>query len=155
MATKRAMAHLQSLIELDERAEAQLSALAGTLKQVIAQMDAILEDADQPVSEILAEQTTGKETSFNLAREPIKAGSVKLFLNNAAVAKTGYTVAGNVISPATNVPAGKTLKAEYVTLGLKTQAAELLAVMSNLTAAQFSAKKEKYQKVIQWIEANI
>jgi len=155
MATKRAMAHLQSLIELDERAEAQLSALAGTLKQVIAQMDAILEDADQPVSEILAEQTTGKETSFNLAREPIKAGSVKLFLNNAAVAKTGYTVAGNVISPATNVPAGKTLKAEYVTLGLKTQAAELLAVMSNLTAAQFAMKKAKYQKIIQWIEANI
>ena len=50
MTTKRAMQHLQTLIELDERAEMQMSALAGTLRQVVVQMDAILDDADQPVS---------------------------------------------------------------------------------------------------------
>ena len=53
------------------------------------------------------------------------------------------------------VPAGKKLHVEYVILGLKAQTAELLAGMSDLKAAQFTAKKAKYQKVIQWIEANV
>lgn len=154
MTTKRAMQHLQALIELDERAEMQLSALAGTLKHVIAQMDAILDDADQSVSEVLAEQTTGQEAKFTLGREPVKAGSVALYMSDKAVAKMGYTVNGNVITPAVTIPAGKQLRADYVLLGLKAQTAELLAGMSDLTAAQFAAKKSRYQKVVQWIEAN-
>ena len=155
MATKRAMAHLQSLIELDARAETQLAGLAGTLKQVIEQMDAILEDADQPVSEVLTETTTGQEASFALKREPVKAGSVTLKLNSTVVAKAGYTVDGNVITPLVAILAGKTLTAQYVVLGMKSQTAEILLGMSDLTAAQFAAKKAKYQMVVQWIEANV
>lgn len=154
MSTKRAMAHLQGLIELDERAETQLSTLAGTLKQVIAQMDAILEDADQLISEVLAEQTSGQEKSFALGHEPVKSGSVKLYLNDKAVSETGYTVANNIVTHVAAVPAGKKLRAEYMVFGLKAQIGELLAGMSDFTVAQFAVKKTKYQKVILWIEAN-
>ena len=87
MTTKRAMQHLQTLIELDERAEMQMSALAGTLRQVVVQMDAILDDADQPVSETLAEKTTGLETQFLLGRGPVKAGTVALYLDGVVVSQ--------------------------------------------------------------------
>ena len=154
MTTKRAVQHLQALIELDERADAQMSALAGTLRQGIEQMDAVLDDANQLISETLAEKTTGLETQFVLARVPVKTGTVALFLNSVAVAKAGYSVAGDVITPGIAIPAGKTLRADYVVLGLKAQTATLLAGMDDLDAAEFAAKKAKYQQAIQWIEAN-
>lgn len=154
MSTKRAMECLQGLIELDERAQMQLSALAVTLKQVIGQMDTILEDADRSVSEILAEQTTGTETSFALRQEPVKVGSVKLYLNTTAVAKAGFTVVGNVTTPVAAIPAGKVLRAEYIVLGLKSQTAELLAGMSDLKTEHFVTQKVKYERAISWIEAN-
>lgn len=154
MATKRAMEHLQALVELDERAGIQLTALAGTLKQVIAQMDAILNDADLAVSETLAEQTTGKETQFALSRTPVKAGSVNLSLGGTTVAKAGFAVAGNLVTPKVAVPAGKTLRADYVVLGLKTQTADLMTGMDDLDAGRFLARKALYQQAIQWIEQN-
>lgn len=154
MTTKRAMAHLQALVELDERAEAQMEALANTLRQVIVQMDAILDDADQSVSETLAEQTTGLETQFVLARSPVKANSVVLKLDGATVAKVGYTVAGNIVTPVAAIPAGKTLRAEYVILGLKTQTAALLVGMDDLDVAYFATRKAKYGRAIAWIEGN-
>lgn len=154
MSTKRAMDCLQGLIELDERAQLQLSALAGTLRQVIAQMNAILEDADQPVSEVLVEQTTGKETSFTLKKEPVQVGSVKLYLNTTAVAKAGFTVVGSLITPVATIPAGKMLRAAYVVSGLKTQTTELLAGMTDLNVEHFVAQRAKYLQAITWIEAN-
>ena len=154
MSTKRAMEHLQGLIELDERAGMQLSAVGNTLRQVITQMDAILEDADLPVSEVLVEQTTGQEKSFTLKKEPVLVGSVKLYLNTTAVAKAGFTVVGSLVTPVAAIPAGKLLRAAYIVSGLKTQTTELLAGMDDLKAADFVAKKDKYSKVIAWIEAN-
>ena len=154
MSTKRAMEYLQGLIELDQRAGMQMSALGNTLRQVIAQMDAILEDADQPVSEVLAEQTTGKETSFTLKRELVQVGSVKLYLNTTVVAKAGYTVLGNIITPVAAIPAGKILRADYIVSGLKTQTAELLAGMDDLKATYFTARRAKYFAAAAWIEAN-
>jgi hypothetical protein len=149
------MEHLQGLIELDQRAGMQMSALAATLKQVIAQMDAILEDADQSVSEILTDLTTGLETKFTLNREPVKIGSVKLYLNSTVVATAGYTVAGNVITPVAAIPAGKILRADYIVLGLKTQTTELLAGMDDLKATYFTARRAKYSAAAAWIEANV
>lgn len=153
MTTKRAMQHLQALVELDDRAGVQLNALASTLRQVIAQMDAILDDADQAIDEVLAEVTTGLETSFLLARTPVKAGSVDIYLDGVKVLRSNYTVVGDLITPAGPVPAGKRLTAKYTMLGLKAQIAELLAGMDDLTAAQFAAKKARYLVAIQWIEA--
>ena len=154
MATKRAMGHLQTLVELDERAGIQLVALAGTLKQVIAQMDAILDDADLAVSETLTEQTTGAETRFVLGRTPVKLGSVNLKLDGVAVPKAGYVVVGNVVTPKAAVTAGKTLRADYVMLGLKAQIVELMSGMDDLNADHFLARKAKYRQAIQWIEQN-
>ena len=151
MATKRAMQKLQTLVELDERAGMQMAALAGTLQQVVAQMDAILEDADQSIDEILIEATTGTESEFRLSRDPVKAGSVVLFLDGVKVAKTGYSVAGNVITPTTAVPAGKAVRAQYTMEGLKTQTAMLLASMDDLDAAYFAGRRTKYQQAIAWI----
>lgn len=153
MTTKRAMHHLQTLVELDERAEMQMAALANTLRQVVAQMDAILDDADQSVSETLAEQTTGMETQFVLARSRVKAGSLALTLDSATVAKAGYTVEGNVITPTAAIPAGKTLRAEYVILGLKAQTGVLLAGMDDLDAVYFVERKAKFARAIAWIDA--
>lgn len=152
MTTKRAMRHLQALIELDGRAEAQMVALANTLRQVVVQVDAILDDADQPVSETLTERTTGAEVQFVLSRTPVKAGSVVLRLDGAAVPGAGYTVGGNIVSPTGAIPAGKTLRAEYVVLGLKAQTARLLAEMDDLDAAHFVARKARYQRAIAWLD---
>lgn len=154
MATKRAMEHLQALVELDERATLQLAALAGTLKQVIVQMDAILDDADLAVSEILTEQTTGAETQFVLGRTPVKLGSVALKLDGVAVPKAGYAVAGNIVTPKTAVTVNKKLRADYIVLELKAQTVELMAGMDDLSAAGFQARKTRYQQAIQWIEQN-
>ena len=154
MTTKRAVQHLQALIELDERAEMQMSALVGTLRQVIVQMDAILDDADQPVSETLAEKTTGLETQFLLGRGPVKAGTVALYLDGVVVSKASYNVIGGGITPKAAIPAGKVLRTDYVVLGLGTQTAALMAGMGDLGVAEFVAKKSKYQRVIGWIEAN-
>jgi hypothetical protein len=118
-------------------------------------MDAILEDADQPVSEVLVEQTTGKETSFILKREPVLVGSVKLYLNMTAVAKAGFTVVGSLVTAVAVIPAGKLLRAAYVVSGLKTQTTELLAGMDDLKAADFTVRKAKYAQVVTWIEANL
>ena len=153
MATKRAMQHLQALVELDERAEAQLNALASTLRQVIAQMDAILDDADQPIDEVLIELTTGLETSFTLARGPVKADSVDIYLNTVKVPRANYTIAGNLITPANPVPAGKRLTAKYTVEGLKAQTVEIIEAMDDLTVAQFATKRAKYLLAAQWIEA--
>lgn len=153
MSIKRAMQHLQALVELDERAEVQLAALAVTLRQVIAQMDAILDDVDQAIDEVLVEVTTGLETSFLLARTPVKVGSVDIYLDSVKVLRANYTVVGNLITPAGPIPAGKRLTARYTMLGLKAQIAGLLVGMDDLDAGHFVAKKAKYLAAIQWIEA--
>lgn len=155
MATTRALSHLNVLIDLTERADRQIAALATTLTSVIAQMDAVTGDADQEVVEVLAEETTGDETEFRLSRTPV--GFLALYLDDKIVAAAGYEadLATGVITSLVAVPAGSTLRAEYVVLGLASQTAELLNRISELDAAWFAARKARYQVAIAWIRETL
>ena len=70
------------------------------------------------------------------------------------VSAAAYTVAGNLITPKVKIPVGKTLRADYVTLGLQTQTATLMASMDDLDTALFSQHVALYQQAITWIEQN-
>ena len=154
MATTRALSHLKALIDLVERADRQIAGLAVTLTSVIEQMDAVTEDADQEVVEVLVEVTTGAETEFRLSRTPV--GSLALYIDGQVVAAANYEadLATGAITPLVAVPAGAEMRAEYVVLGLASQAAELLARVSEIDAAWFAARKAKYQTAIVWIGDN-
>jgi len=154
MSTRRALSHLQSLVELDERASKQVAALAATLKQVIAQIDAILDDSDEQVAEVLVDNSVGDEKELRLSRTPVKRGTVILYVNEKVVAEEQYEIEGEKIIPINKVPSNIQIRAEYVVEGLKTQSAALLAQMDDLDAGYFIERKGMYRQAINWIEEN-
>lgn len=154
MVTKRALSHLQSLLDLTERADTQIAALASTLRAVNAQIDAVLDDEDLEVSETLTEVATGNEERFILSRSPVITGSVELRVNGNLVDAAAYAVdtAANAIVPLVAIPAGAEIVATYRVAGLRSQIVELMATMPELTAQQFLDRKAAYETAIAWIE---
>ena len=155
MATRRALSHLQALVSLQERADAQILKLARTLTAANEQIDAILEDSDREVAETVTESYSPGEV-LSLAQLPVKEGSVTLAINGSPVSGDAYTVsrATGVITPNVQPGAGVTITAEYTQAGLASQVAELLASMPGLSAQDFLDKKDSYATAISWIQAN-
>jgi len=152
--TKRALSHLQSLLDLTERADTQITALARTLRAVNMQIDEVMEEEDRDIHEVLAEAATGIEGRFVLSRSPVIAGSVELRVNGNLVDDTAYTVdiAANAVVPTVAVPAGAEITATYRITGLQSQIMELMATMPELSAQQFLDRKAAYETAIAWIE---
>ncbi len=153
MTTRRALSHLDALIELTERADRQIAALATTLTSVIEQIDAVTKDADQEVVEVLIEEAIGKKNVFRLSRMPVKINSLTLYLDDGPVLSGNYELdlATGVITLSIIVPIGREIRAEYTILGLSSQVEELLAVMPDLDITYFAAHRVEYQAVITWI----
>ena len=152
--TPRALSHLQSLLDLTERADTQITALARTLRAVIEQIDAVLDDEDVEVREVLAGSATGTEERFALACSPVIGESVVVYANGAAVDAAVYTVdaATNAIVPLVPIPAGAEISVVYRVAGLRTQIAELMATMPTLSAQAFLERRAAYETAIAWIE---
>jgi len=151
MATKRALSHLNAIVETQEITQNQFARLVTRMQRYNSNVDAILQDADRPVAEIIVETVTGKE-ALSLAQTPIKAGSVMLYLNDVEVSPLAYEVnyATGQITYA-SVPAGKTLRAEYTVEGLTSQVSNLLSTMPGLVAQDFLDTKANYETAITWI----
>lgn len=156
MATVRALSHLNALVELVERADLQIGGLAVTLGSVIEQMDAVMEDGDLEVAEVLVEEATGAEVEFRLSQVPVRAGSVTVYVNDEVVGDTSYEVdeVTGVITPLVAVPAGSEVRAEYVVMGLASQVVVLLNQVPALDAAYFLERKARYQQATAWITEN-
>ena len=152
--TPRALSHLQSLLDLTERADTQITALARTLRSVNEQIDAMLDDEDVDMREVLAESATGEETLFRLSRNPIIADSVVVLIDGQIVSADAYAVdaAQNAIVPLAIVPAGVLIEAKYRVAGLRTQIVELLETMPTLSPQDFLDRKAGYKTAIAWIE---
>jgi len=152
MATERALRKLQDLVRVTEVAESKARILAALFGAVIAEMDAIVNDADIAwEGEVVCEQTTGQEVAFTLLHAPVKVGCLALFVSG--VPTTAYTVDldTGVITPAGSVPAGKQIVASYVQLGLLSQVVEIIQAVPSLTLAQFAAGRALYEQAIAWI----
>jgi len=152
MATKRALSHLQAITEMTEQSDAQIRNLAATLRQTVVQMDAVLNDADREVDEILTEETTGDEAEFVLQDSPILEGSLQVYVNDGAAPKNAFVLDGKAIRPVKSVPKGKTVRAAYTVAGLKTQTAALMRELDDVDSASFVAWRTKALRVIEWIE---
>ena len=152
--TPRALSHLQSLLDLTERADTQITALARTLRSVNEQIDAVLDDEDVGMREVLAESATGEETLFRLSRNPIIADSVVVLIDGQIVSADAYAVdaAQNAIVPLVPIPAGAEISVVYRVAGLRTQIAELMATMPTLSAQAFLERRAAYETAIAWIE---
>ena len=152
MATERALRKLQDLVRVTEVAESKARILAALFGAVIAEMDAIVNDADIAwEGEVVCEQTTGHEVNFTLLHAPVKGGSLALFVDG--VPTTAYTVDLDlgVITPAGSVPVGKQIVASYTQLGLRSQVIEIIQAVPSLSLAQFAADKALYEQAIGWI----
>ena len=155
MATERALRKLQDLVRVTEVAESKARILAALFGAVIAEMDAIVNDADIAwEGEVVCEQTTGHEVNFTLLHAPVKGGSLALFVDG--VPTTAYTVDLDlgVITPAGSVPVGKQIVASYTQLGLRSQVIEIIQAVPSLSLAQFAADKALYEQAIGWIDAH-
>jgi hypothetical protein len=152
MATIQALTRLTAGLELAERADQQARALAQTFKNVLAEIDAILLDADMPIAATLVEKAVGNETQFSL-RAPIAPGSVKLLINGKP--STAFTVDENSGALTLSTPVAKDAQvgAKYTVLGLRSQL-EPLAAAVGITPEIVGARKAKYLQAIKWIEAN-
>ena len=152
MATKRALEGLQGLVEVGRKAKIKARILSATFGVVIAEMDAITDDADIAWDgEVVCEQTTGQETSFTLLHSPVKAGSLALLMDGVPSTAYSVDVDTGVITPTGAVPAGKCVVANYVQLGLKSQVVEIIEAVPSLSLAGFAADKALYQQAITWL----
>lgn len=154
MTTKRALSHLETAITIVDRAERQILALAETLDQAIREIEAIVDDEDYPVEDVLVESATGNETKFILSRAEVKAGSVSVLVDGTAIISTAFTVSGNVITPNTTIPADSRIIARYTVLGLKSQISAILPRLSDLSAADFTAAIQRFRVARDWIRTN-
>jgi len=153
MATERALGKLQDLVKVSTAVKAKARILSAGFGVVIAEMDAIIDDADIAwEGEVVCEQTTGQEESFILLHVPVKAGSLALFMDG--VPTTAYTVDldSGVIIPAGAVPAGKQIVANYVQLGLRSQVVEIIQAVPSLSLAEFASDKSLCQQARVWID---
>ena len=152
MATKRALSHLGAVVTAQENIEQRFANLITRMQQYNARIDAILQDSDRNVAEVITESTTGLE-ALSLAQMPVKAGSVTLYLDDVEVHSSAYEVnlaTGQITSA--DVPVGKQLRAEYQVEGLTSQVGDLIATMPGLTAQDFLSAKAHYETAIAWIE---
>ncbi len=152
MATKRALSHLNAVVTAQGRISQHLARLITRMQQYNASIDAILQDADRAVAEVITEATTGLE-ALSLAQMPVKAGSVTLYLDDVEVHSSAYKVdlATGQITYA-SVPIGKRLRAEYQVEGLTSQVGDLIATMPEFTAQGFLDVQANYETAIAWIE---
>ena len=154
MATKRALSHLNAIVEAQAITQNRFANLITRMQQYNASVDAVLQDADRAVAETITEATTGLE-ALSLAQIPVKAGSVTLYLDNVEVAPSTYKVSyvtGQITYA--SVPIGKTLRAEYAVEGLTSQVSNLLSTMPGLVAQDFLDIKANYETAITWIRQN-
>jgi hypothetical protein len=152
MATRKALKTLQNLVTANNAAKDAARILAARFGVVIAEMDAITDDADIAwEGEVVCEQTTGQEKTFTLLHAPVKSDSLALFVDG--VPTTAYTVDldTGVATPTGAVPAGKRIVANYVQLGLKSQVVEIIQSVPSLSLAQFASDKVLYQQAASWI----
>lgn len=154
MSTKRALAHLSGMIEITERADQQIAALASTLRGVNAQIDAVLDDVDLAIEEVVIAEATGTERALVLTHEIVDESTVKLWVAGKMLAADKYTVHGGMIGLASSPPEGARVLAKYTTRGLRTQVGRLLETMSELDAADFLSRKNQYNQIVTWIEEN-
>jgi hypothetical protein len=59
-----------------------------------------------------------------------------------------------VIIPDQPVPAGKRITADYIQLGLRSQAVEILEAIPSISLADINAKIQSYQTAIAWLNQN-
>ena len=153
MATQRALQSLEALVQLNTRVKAKARILAADFASVIAEMDAIVDDADVTWNgEVLAEETTGEEVTFTLLHTPVKASSLAMFVDGMETTAYSVDLDTGLITPSGPVPAGKRITASYLQLGLKSQMTEILATLPSLGLAQFAEDKSLYQTAIGWIK---
>ena len=154
MATIQVLAHFTASIELAERAEQQARALAATFKNVVQEIDAVVLDADLPITSVLVEKATGNETQLSL-RAPCRPGSVRLFVNDKPQDTSAFAVEYNsgVLTLARPLAKDARVRVEYTTLGLRSQM-EPLAAAVGITIELIEARKARYLKAIQWITEN-
>lgn len=152
MATKKALNRLEILLQAKARAERQARNLAATFDAVIQEIDAVKDDADIAwTDEVLAEETSGAETSFRLLKPPAKAGSLTLYLDGVPTVAYTVNLDTGIITPTGAVPAGKRVTADYTQLGLKSQVVEILESIPSVSVDDFAADIAHYQTAIAWI----
>jgi hypothetical protein len=141
-------------VEIIQRADRQLQGLARTLREVNGQIDAVLDDEDLTVTEVLVEEATGDEAEFRLAQSPVSAEGFVLAVNGSPVSTDVYDLDASqgVVTPSVAVPQGSTISAEYTVPGLASQCAELLALMPDLSATYFLSRRTAYGAATRWIE---
>jgi hypothetical protein len=146
----QAIHELSNLIDLTQRADQQIDALANTLQQVVGTIDGILESQDRAVTETLVESATGSETAFLLTDTPLSG--IVLRVNGTKVTEANYTLVGRTVTPNAAVPVGATLTATYTVAGMARLVGNLLEVTPDLDAAYFLARKDAYETAIAWIK---
>ena len=156
MSTVRALSHLSALIDLSKRADQQIQATAAMLGSVIEQMDAILNDEDRPVEQVLVENSVGNETKFQLPQEAsIKSGSERVVVDGAEVPQSAFVAdeATGVISLKKAAPSGKRIAVRYTELGLKAQTQALIEELPELSGTHFANKRAHYLAIQQWLKS--
>jgi hypothetical protein len=146
----QAIHELSNLIDLTQRADQQIDALANTLQQVVGTIDGILESQDRAVTETLVESATGSETAFLLTDTPLSG--IVLRVNGTKVTEANYTLVGRTVTPNAAVPVGAKFTAAYTVAGMARLVGNLLEVTPDLDAAYFLARKDAYETAIAWIK---
>lgn len=154
MATIQALSKLNDSIQLAERAEMQARALAATLRNVNAEIDSVLLDADLPMNVTVIEKATGNETQLSL-RAPIQPESLEIAVDGVPLAANAFTADLNtgLVTLAEPLPQNGKVTAAYTVLGLRAQM-EPIAAAVGIDLALVEARKQKYLTAIQWITEN-
>jgi hypothetical protein len=156
MATQRALNRLQTLLELNRRATAQAQGLAATFSVAIQEIQAVKNDLDiEWRDEVLAEETTGDETEFQLLHVPVRPDSLQVYVNGSPVSiEADVDWDAGVIVPTQAVPTGKRIAADYTQLGLKSQIIELLNAIPSVSMEDITDQIQVYSTAITWLNQN-